>query len=51
MAKSKDKIKVSILLPVKTYQQLVSHADKESRSVSTQGSLIIQKFYEDEKTS
>jgi hypothetical protein len=46
MAKSKDKVKVSILLPVETYQYLVNHADKESRSVSAQGGLIIQKFYE-----
>ncbi|MFM5888945.1 MAG: ribbon-helix-helix domain-containing protein [Dolichospermum sp.] len=36
-----------MLLPVKTYEQLVNDADKESRSVSSQGSLIIQKYYED----
>lgn len=48
MAKTKDKIKVSILLPTDIYNKLLEDSEKENRSLSSQGALIIQKYYEKE---
>jgi|LakMenEpi13Sep09_1017268.scaffolds.fasta_scaffold09686_1 hypothetical protein len=50
MSKLKDKIKVSIILSVETYEELVNDATKEKRSVSSQGALIIQNHYENKNT-
>ena len=48
MAKTKDKIKVSILLPVDVYNKLLQDSEKENRSLSSQGAIIIQKYYDND---